>query len=69
VGTRRRKHWGWGFEDQQPQAAQLRASAAALGEHLGMTLEVVEEPVALGAKAAIDPAGIMNPDVLIDRVP
>jgi FAD/FMN-containing dehydrogenase len=34
-----------------------------------MTLEVVEEPVALGAKAAIDPAGIMNPDVLIDRVP
>jgi alkyldihydroxyacetonephosphate synthase len=49
VGTRRRKHWGWGFEDQQPQAAQLRASATALGEHLGMKLGEVEEPVALEA--------------------
>jgi alkyldihydroxyacetonephosphate synthase len=47
VGMRRRKHWGWGFEDQQPQVEQLRASAAALGEHLGIELGDVEEPVAL----------------------
>jgi alkyldihydroxyacetonephosphate synthase len=46
---RRRKHWGWGFEDQQPQVEQLRASAAALGEHLGIELGDVEEPVALEA--------------------
>jgi len=45
--TRRRKHWGWGFEDQQPTSAQVRASAAALAEHLGITLTEVEEPVAL----------------------
>ncbi len=44
---RRRKHWGWGFEDQQPTPAQVRASAATLADHLGMTLEEVEEPVAL----------------------
>jgi alkyldihydroxyacetonephosphate synthase len=49
VGMRRRKHWGWGFEDQQPQVEQLRASAAALGEHLGIELGDVEEPVALEA--------------------
>jgi alkyldihydroxyacetonephosphate synthase len=47
VKIRRRKHWGWGFEDQQAAAAQVRAAAAALGEHLGMTLTEVEEPVAL----------------------
>ncbi len=43
----RRKHWGWGSEDQQPASAELRASASALGAHLGMTLGEVEEPVAL----------------------
>jgi alkyldihydroxyacetonephosphate synthase len=47
VATRRRKHWGWGFEDEQPSAAQMRASAAALAEHLGMTLGELEHPVGL----------------------
>jgi alkyldihydroxyacetonephosphate synthase len=45
--TRRRKHWGWGFEDQQPSPTEVRASVAALAEHLGMMLTEVEEPVAL----------------------
>jgi alkyldihydroxyacetonephosphate synthase len=45
--TRRRKHWGWGFEDQQPTLAQVRASAGALAQHLGMTLAEVQEPVRL----------------------
>jgi alkyldihydroxyacetonephosphate synthase len=47
VSTRRRKHWGWGFEDQQPTAAQLRASAPALAAQLGIELGDVAEPVAL----------------------
>jgi alkyldihydroxyacetonephosphate synthase len=47
VSGRRRKHWGWGFEDQQPSAEQLRASVAGLAAHLGMALGEVEEPVAL----------------------
>jgi alkyldihydroxyacetonephosphate synthase len=47
MGSRRRKHWGWGFEDQQPSAEQLRRSAAAVAQHLGMTLGEVREPVAL----------------------
>jgi alkyldihydroxyacetonephosphate synthase len=49
VDGRRRKHWGWGFEDQQPSAAQLADSALALGAHLGFALGEVEEPVALDA--------------------
>jgi alkyldihydroxyacetonephosphate synthase len=32
---RRRKHWGWGFEDEQPSAAELREAAAGLAAHLG----------------------------------
>jgi alkyldihydroxyacetonephosphate synthase len=49
MSVRRRKHWGWGFEDQQPSSAQLRASAAALAAQLGIALGEVQEPVALGA--------------------
>jgi alkyldihydroxyacetonephosphate synthase len=49
VGERRRKHWGWGFEDQQPTPAQVRASLPALAKQLGMALDEVEEPVALEA--------------------
>ncbi len=49
MGERRRKHWGWGFEDQQPSTAQLRDSALALGTHLGFALDEVEAPVALDA--------------------
>ncbi|MGA2452903.1 MAG: FAD-binding oxidoreductase [Solirubrobacteraceae bacterium] len=49
MSGRRRKHWGWGFEDQQPSAAQLRASAATLAAHLGIALGEVEEAVALEA--------------------
>jgi alkyldihydroxyacetonephosphate synthase len=43
----RRKHWGWGFEDEQPGADELRAAAGGLAEHLGFALGDVEEPVAL----------------------
>jgi alkyldihydroxyacetonephosphate synthase len=49
VSSRRRKHWGWGFEDQQPTPSQLQASAAELGAHLGMRLGEVEDPVPLEA--------------------
>ena len=65
MGTRRRKHWGWGFEDQQPDAAQLRASAAALGEHLGIKLDEVEQPVALEAVELREPR-VLAPQVLAD---
>jgi len=49
VSVRRRKHWGWGFEDQQPTLEQLRASAPALSAQLGIAIEDVQEPVALAS--------------------
>jgi alkyldihydroxyacetonephosphate synthase len=44
---RRRKHWGWGFEDQQPPHEQVEAAGAAAREHLGFGPAEVERPVAL----------------------
>jgi alkyldihydroxyacetonephosphate synthase len=45
---RRRKHWGWGYEDDGWSAAQLRAAAAGLEQHLRIAGDgAVREPVAL----------------------
>ena len=44
---RRRKHWGWGWEDQQPDRAGLEAAAKAVHERLGFEVEGIEEPVPL----------------------
>jgi alkyldihydroxyacetonephosphate synthase len=46
VTARRRKHWGWGYEDQQPSRAEVEAAAAAIRERLGFGGEV-EDPVPL----------------------
>ncbi len=48
VSERVRKHWGWGYEDQQPSAAELQAAAADIRERLGFGGEA-EEPVPLEA--------------------
>ena len=45
--TRRRKFWGWGFEDQQPAHDQVEAAAAGAREHLGFGPAEVERPVRL----------------------
>ncbi|MFP5364262.1 MAG: FAD-binding oxidoreductase [Thermoleophilia bacterium] len=45
---RRRKHWGWGYEDDGWSAAQLRAAAPGLEEQLRIAGDgAVREPVAL----------------------
>jgi len=45
---RRRKHWGWGYEDDAWSARQLRAAAPGLEEHLRIRgAAEVESPVAL----------------------
>ena len=49
VARRRRKHWGWGFADGQPDRAGLEAAAAGIREQLGFGGEEVEEPVPLEA--------------------
>jgi alkyldihydroxyacetonephosphate synthase len=47
VGERRRKHWGWGYEDEQPAPGELRATVAGLADHLGFGEREPEPPVAL----------------------
>ena len=49
TATRRRKHWGWGFEDQQPSREQVEGIARALTERLGFEVDEVEDPVPLDA--------------------
>jgi alkyldihydroxyacetonephosphate synthase len=71
VTVRRRKHWGWGFEDQQATSAHIRASLPQLSEQLKMPLEEVEEPVPLQDLVLASPriavpaelAGICSVDV------
>ena len=62
---RRRKHWGWGFEDQQPTPAEVRASAPALAARLGMTLVEVEDPVAL-EQLELSPPRVLPPASLAE---
>ncbi|HEV2982369.1 MAG TPA: FAD-binding oxidoreductase [Solirubrobacteraceae bacterium] len=57
---RRRKHWGWGFEDQRPDAEQLSATAAWLEQHLGFAAGEVREPVAI-EQVRLAPARVQPP--------
>ena len=43
---RKLKHWGWGYEDQQPPRTEIEAAAAGIRERLGFGGEV-EDPVPL----------------------
>ena len=45
--SRRLKHWGWGFEDEQPDPSDVRAAAAGIVDHLGFGSTDVEQPVPL----------------------
>jgi alkyldihydroxyacetonephosphate synthase len=47
VATRRRKFWGWGYEDQQPSEDQVREAAAGIRAHLGFEPAEPERPVGL----------------------
>jgi len=46
---RRRKHWGWGYEDQQPSLAELRDAGAGIRAHLGFEPADIEEAVPIEA--------------------
>ncbi len=63
MSGRRRKHWGWGYEDQQPGAEQLRASMAELQAGLGIELSEPAQPVPL-ERALIAPPRVAIPSEL-----
>src|SRR5579884_661798 len=45
--ARRLKHWGWGYEDEQPAAEALHAAAAPLVQRLGFGSPEPAQPAAL----------------------
>lgn len=45
--ARQLKHWGWGYEDEQPSPDDLRAAAAVITERLGFGEREPEAPVPL----------------------
>jgi alkyldihydroxyacetonephosphate synthase len=58
----RRKHWGWGFEHEQPDVRELRDAARGLAQHLGFGGDDVEVPVPL-ERVELPPPRLEAPDV------
>ena len=58
----RRKHWGWGYEDEQPSPGELREAAVGLSAHLGFGSAELESPapVALPAPRVAVPAPLRD---------
>jgi alkyldihydroxyacetonephosphate synthase len=52
---RRLKHWGWGYEDEQPSPEDVRAAAAAISERLGFGSAEPEQPVPLSEVSLAEP--------------
>ena len=47
--NKREKHWGWGFQDQQPPREQVAEVARLAAERLGFEPQEIEDPVPLDA--------------------
>ena len=60
---RRLKHWGWGYEDQQPPHEQVVQAAAGIREHLGFGDGEVERPVPL-SDLSLPPGRLEPPPAL-----
>ena len=62
---RRRKHWGWGYEDEQPSDQELRAQAAFLSQHLGFGSADPEPAVPL-SEVTLPPPSLAPPAPLAE---
>jgi alkyldihydroxyacetonephosphate synthase len=60
---RRLKHWGWGYEDEQPSEAELHATAALLAARLGYGSDKPVQPVPL-SEVSLPPARLCSPPAL-----
>jgi alkyldihydroxyacetonephosphate synthase len=61
--TRRLKHWGWGYEDEQPSAEELRRLASFLVQRIGFGSAEPEQPAAL-SDVTLPPIRLRPPDSL-----
>jgi alkyldihydroxyacetonephosphate synthase len=55
VTERRRKHWGWGLEHEQPSREEIQAAASGLFPHLRFAPREIEDPVPLEQVALREP--------------
>jgi alkyldihydroxyacetonephosphate synthase len=55
VNKRRLKHWGWGYEQQQPTSEAQQQTAELAAEHLGLPFDGLEQPVALEQLELLSP--------------
>ncbi len=60
---RRLKHWGWGYEDEQPSDDELRAGARLIVERLGFGSLDPERPAPL-SEVSLPPPRLHPPDAL-----
>jgi alkyldihydroxyacetonephosphate synthase len=69
--ARRHKHWGWGYEDQQPSHEEVRALAGFLADRLGFGNRDPERPVPFDAvelpEPRLEPAGALAAISSTDR--
>ena len=63
MDTRRRKHWGWGYEDEQLSADDLRSAAAFISGQLGFGSTDIELPVPL-SEVSLPPPRLSVPSRL-----
>jgi alkyldihydroxyacetonephosphate synthase len=61
--ARRLKHWGWGYEDEQPSPEDLRSLAATITGRLGFGSAEPEQPVPLSEVDLPEPR-LAPPDTL-----
>jgi alkyldihydroxyacetonephosphate synthase len=64
--TRRLKHWGWGYEDEQPSAEELGQTASFLVGHLGFGSTEPEHPVPLEALTLPEPR--LRPPTSLEQI-
>ena len=62
--SRRLKHWGWGFEDEQPSPGEVAAAAQGIAAHLGFGSADVEQHAPLPSL----PAPLLKPDSSVEEV-
>jgi alkyldihydroxyacetonephosphate synthase len=60
---RRRKHWGWGYEDEQPSPEELRGAAGFLAERVGFGSTEPEPAVPL-SEVSLPPPRLRPPAAL-----